>query len=334
MALARSSRRLMDFSLLVKAAWQRWDDFRPCLFFLSLQCGTPPQPARGCLAFIGSTKHHQNHYNSSKRPSYLHLDFLSAAPRILALLTHSCCGWAPLTASGQLQTYPPALHPGQCTPAWEKGKKNCKFCIWCSISPPGHSLSSCFTAFNHQWALCMCRAGAGNGFSLFFRPDNCTTVQMQCNWPNPLDFLVLKRWELSISGTPDSPACFMPSQCCLSDIQCSGAAICCPSWLVCNTKAHIQALCFPTKEYSQLKKQVISQTTGSWGTVWQCLGCRAHDGKLIRTGAAWGSFVKHWQQRVHGRAYKHNIAPRITLWSKSRLGLTVQEAVQTSCKPW
>lgn len=135
----------------------------------------------------------------------------------------------------------------------------------------------------------MCRAGAGNSLSLFFRPDNCTTVQMQCNWPNPLDFLVLKRWELSISGTPDSPACFMPSQCCLSDIQCSGAAICCPSCLaeVRNTKAHIQALCFPTKEYSQLKKQSFLRqqgVEGLCGSVWVAEHMTANLSGLVLRG--------------------------------------------------
>lgn len=87
--------------------------------------------------------------------AYLPLDFLSAAPRILALLTHSYCGWVPLTVSDQPQTYPPAQHPGQYTPAWERGKKNCKFCIWYCISAPSHFQNNCFIAFSSQHCVCM-----------------------------------------------------------------------------------------------------------------------------------------------------------------------------------
>lgn len=84
--------------------------------------------------------------------AYLHLDFLSAAPHILALLTHSYCGWVPLTVLDQPQTYPPAQHPGQYIPAWERGKK---FCIWYSISPPSHFLSNCSIAFSSQCCIYM-----------------------------------------------------------------------------------------------------------------------------------------------------------------------------------
>lgn len=128
-----------------------------CAASLLLSSNVVCLPIQEGNGFLTSSMEHppttKNIVTATHNPlAYLHLDFLSAAPHILALLTHSYCGWVPLTVLDQPQTYPPAQHPGQYTPAWERGKK---FCIWYSISPPSHFLSNCSIAFSSQCCICM-----------------------------------------------------------------------------------------------------------------------------------------------------------------------------------
>lgn len=105
--------------------------------------------------------------------AYLLLGFPSAAPHIPALLTHSCCGWAPPAASGQPRTYPPAQHPGQCTPAWETGRISCFIQLIFSQSLPIQLFHSS-ELYKYETCTSWVRAGNNPVFVLFFWSNSCS----------------------------------------------------------------------------------------------------------------------------------------------------------------